>query len=112
MAYRSKTKVFVEMPTFTEAVVKHLPEDEYKEVQALLTTNPEAGHLIPGCKGLRKLRWKAEGRGKRRGVRILYYWAVRQDQILLLDLFAKNENDDLTSKQYKVLVEYVEEEYP
>jgi mRNA-degrading endonuclease RelE of RelBE toxin-antitoxin system len=76
-----------------------------------LTINPEAGVVIPGCKGLRKLRWGSKERGKRGGIRILYYWAVKYDQILLLDLFAKNENDDLTTKQYKVLMDYFEREY-
>ncbi|MEW6531825.1 MAG: hypothetical protein AB1473_13395 [Thermodesulfobacteriota bacterium] len=112
MTYREKTIVFVEMPVFTEALLKHLPDHEYREVQTLLAADPATGDLIPGCKGLRKLRWKAEGRGKRRGIRILYYWAVKQNKILLLDLFAKNESDDLTPKQYKMLTSYVRKEYP
>lgn len=112
LTYIERTKVFVEMPAFTAAVLKHVPEDQYKDLQKLLVADPEAGDVIPGCKGLRKLRWRAEGRGKRGGVRILYYWAVEQDQILLLDLFAKNESDDLTPRQYKILKAYVSEEYP
>ena len=112
MAYVKETKVFVETPVFTEAASKHLPDHEYRDLQAVLTVNPEAGVLIPRCKGLRKLRWRAKGRGKRGGIRILYYWAVRHDQILLIDLFAKNEYDDLTPKQYKALVEYVRKEFP
>lgn len=99
--------MFVESPVFTKAAVKHLPDDEFGEVQALLSAHPDAGDLIKGCKGLRKLRWKAEGRGKRGGIRILYYWWVKEDQILLLDLFGKNEADDLTEQQYKALVDYV-----
>jgi mRNA-degrading endonuclease RelE of RelBE toxin-antitoxin system len=112
LTYIKRTKVFVEVSAFTAAVLKHLPEEEYKDLQKLLAANPAAGDVIPGCKGLRKLRWRAEGRGKRGGVRILYYWAVAQEQILLLDLFAKNENDDLTPKQYKILKAYVSKEYP
>jgi mRNA-degrading endonuclease RelE of RelBE toxin-antitoxin system len=111
MTYIEKTKVFVETPVFTEEMRRNLPETEYRDIQALLTVNPEAGALIPGCEGIRKLRWRAKGRGKRGGIRILYYWAVKHDQILLLDLFAKNEDDDLTSKQYKVLVAYLRREY-
>lgn len=112
MTYIQETKVFVETQVFSEEMCKHLAEDEYRKVQALLTANPGAGSLIPGCQGLRKLRWRAKGRGKRGGIRILYYWAVKQDRILLLDLFAKSEDDDLTPKQYKALVAYVRREYP
>ncbi|MGB6068390.1 MAG: hypothetical protein WBG50_26570 [Desulfomonilaceae bacterium] len=104
--------VFVESPVFTEAALKHLPDDELSEVQRLLSARPEAGDIMKGCKGLRKLRWKAEGRGKRGGIRILYYWWVKGDQILLLDLFAKNEADDLTEKQYKALVDYIGRTFP
>ncbi len=112
MTYISCTKVFIETSVFTEARIKHLSEDEFRCVQTLLTVNPAAGDLIPGCKGLRKLRWGSGHRGKRGGIRILYYWAVKHDQILMLDLFAKNENDDLTAKQYKVLIAYLKREYP
>lgn len=107
LKYIEKRMVFVESPVFTEAALKHLPDDEFTEIQTLLSAHPEAGDLIKGGKGLRKLRWKAEGRGKRGGIRILYYWWVKEDQILLIDLFAKNEADDLTEKQYKVLVDYI-----
>jgi len=64
---------------------------------------PDAGDLIPGGGGLRKIRWSAQGRGKRGGVRVIYYWAVRQEQILMLLMYAKNERDDLTVEQLKVL---------
>lgn len=112
MTHTEYTKVFVETSIFAEARAEHLTDDEFRRIQALLTINPGAGDLIPGCKGLRKIRWGLRGRGKRGGVRILYYWAVNKDQILFLDLFAKNENDDLTSRQYKDLVAYFKREYP
>ncbi len=112
LTYTENTKVFIETSVFNEARRKHLSDDAYRDVQMSLTINPEAGDLVPGCKGLRKLRWGAERRGKRGGVRILYYWAVKQSQILFLDLFAKNENDDLTARQYKALIAYVRKEYP
>ena len=73
---------------------------------------PDAGDLIPGGGGLRKIRWSAQGRGKRGGVRVIYYWAVRQEQILMLLIYAKNERDDLTVEQLKVLRRIIEEEYP
>lgn len=61
---------------------------------------------------MRKIRWIAQGRGKRGGVRVIYYWAVKQDRILMLLMYAKNERDDLTTEQLKVLRRIIEEEYP
>jgi hypothetical protein len=111
LTYNENTKVFIEVPVFTEDATKDLPEEELRNIQALLTVNPQAGTLIPGCKGLWKLRWPGRGRGKRGGIRLIYYWAVKRDQILLLYLFPKNETEDLTPKQYKILREYVRREY-
>ncbi|MBI4962593.1 MAG: type II toxin-antitoxin system RelE/ParE family toxin [Desulfomonile tiedjei] len=105
------TKVFIEVPVFTEDARKNLREDELRAIQYVLTVNPKAGTLIPGCKGLWKLRWGAKGRGKTGGIRIIYYWAAKHDQILFLYLFPKNETEDLTTKQYKILREYVRREY-
>jgi hypothetical protein len=98
LTYIETTKVFVETPVFTEDATKELLEKELRGVQILLTINPEAGKVVPGCKGLRKLRWGVKGRGKRGGARIIYYWVAKRDQTLLLYLFPKNEIEDLTSK--------------
>jgi hypothetical protein len=65
-----------------------------------------------GSGGLRKIRWAKEGRGKRGGVRVIYYWAVSSEQILMLFMYPKGEQDDLTPAQIKMLRQIVEEEYP
>ena len=80
--------------------------------RSALVLRPDAGNLIPGGGGLRKIRWGAKGRGKRGGVRVIYYWAVKQDRILMLMMYAKNEQDNLTAEQLKVLRRIIEEEYP
>jgi len=77
-----------------------------------LVLHPDTGSVIPGSGGLRKTRWSLAGRGKRGGVRIIYYWAVVQDKILMLFMYAKNEQDDLTPEQLKVLRKLIEEEFP
>ena len=73
---------------------------------------PALGKLIKGGGGLRKVRWSAEGKGKRGGVRVIYYWAVAQDQILMLFVYPKGERADLTPSQIRALRRIVEEEYP
>jgi len=61
------------------------------------------GNLIPGNGGLRKVRWKIEGKGKRGGVRIIYYWQTVDDQIWMLYGYAKASKNDLTKDQLKTL---------
>ena len=67
--------------------------------------------MIPGTGGLRKIRWGGSGRGKRGGVRVIYYWAGAQDTILLLMMFAKNDQSDLTREQKVILRLIIEDEY-
>ncbi len=68
--------------------------------------------MIKGSGGLRKIRWAIKGRGKRGGVRVINYWAVAQEQLLMLLMYAKNERDDLSPDQLKILKKIVEDEYP
>jgi mRNA-degrading endonuclease RelE of RelBE toxin-antitoxin system len=104
--------VFLETSIFTRRVQSLLGDDEYRQLQRLLVIHPDIGALIPGSGGLRKMRWSASGHGKRGGARVVYYWAVAQDQILMLMIYAKNERADLTAEQLKALKRLVEEEYP
>lgn len=64
---------FVETRLFTKLVVEYLSDDDYAQLQRSLMTDPEAGPVIPGSGGVRKLRWGAPGRGKRGGYRVIYY---------------------------------------
>lgn len=67
--------------------------------------------MIPGSGGLRKVRWTFGGRGKRGGTRVIYYWAVGHDTLLMLYVFSKGERDDLSPLQIRALRQVVEEEY-
>ncbi|HJT78752.1 MAG TPA: hypothetical protein VJ739_16225 [Gemmataceae bacterium] len=65
---------FLETPVFTRAVAELLDDEQYRSLQVALLLRPEAGPVIRGSGGLRKLRWVLPGRGKRGGVRLIYFW--------------------------------------
>ena len=99
----------IETPIFTRKIKDVLSDDEYGKLQWALVINPEAGVVIPGGRGLRKLRWVIPGRGKRGGLRIIYYWYTRDEKIYMLLPYKKSEQEDLTKEQIKILNEYVKE---
>lgn len=101
----------VETSIFTRQVQALLSDDDYRELQLALILHPDSGAIIPGSGGLRKIRWSMQGRGKRGGVRVIYYWIDAQNKILMLFMYAKNDQEDLTPEQLKVLRKIVEEEY-
>lgn len=104
--------VIVETSIFTRRVLELLTDEDYRKLQVLLANRPSTGNLIKGSGGLRKIRWAVPGRGKRGGVRVIYYWAVEQERLLMLFVYSKNERDDLSAAQLKRLRTIIEEEYP
>ena len=103
---------FLETPVFTSRLRGLVDEDQYRALQLALLLRPEQGPLIPGSGGLRKLRWGARGRGKRGGLRLIYYWASQDQVFYMLYVYAKNEQSDLTPAQVKILRRIVREEFP
>ncbi len=103
--------IIIETPIFTKLVAGILQDDEYRLLQQALVDSPDAGAVIPGSGGLRKLRWSAEGREKRGGSRIIYYWFAGDDVVLRLYIYPKNVQDNLTPSQLRQLEAVVEEEY-
>jgi hypothetical protein len=93
--YSQDMFIFVETRLFTRLVGEYLDDDEYLALQNALTANPEAGTVIPGSGGVRKLRWATTGRGKRGGVRIIYFLKVQAAVIWMLTMYAKNETDSI-----------------
>ena len=102
---------FVETPAFSAGLRRHLDDEEYRALQLSRVLRPDQGAVIPGGAGLRKLRWRAEGRGKRGGLRIIYYWAPSHDTCLMVYVFAKNEQGDLTRQQLQLLARVAREEF-
>lgn len=100
-----------ETKVFTRQILDAGSDEEYRQLQLSLVENPELGVVITGTGGLRKVRWRAEGRGKRGGHRIIYYWAEVPSVILMLFLFPKNAQADLTPEQKRKLRMLVEQEF-
>lgn len=96
---------FVEMPWFTQRVKSRLDDESYRAFQNSLLANPEKGDVMPGCGGLRKVRFSdpSRGKGKRSGVRIIYLYVPEAFRIDLIDVYGKDEKDDLTAQEKKVL---------
>jgi mRNA-degrading endonuclease RelE of RelBE toxin-antitoxin system len=104
--------VIIETTFFTRQIRRLLSDEEYRRLQVDLVNHPEKGEIIQSSHGLRKTRWSAQGRGKRGGIRVIYYWVVKQEKILMLTAYAKNEQENLTPEQVRILRQIVESEYP
>lgn len=100
---------FIETPTFTRLLTQLLPDSEYRKLQNILLENPGAGDLIQGGGGIRKLRYALPGRGKRGGVRVIYYWKGDKDQIYMLLIYPKSKKENLNDEETAVLRSLVKE---
>jgi hypothetical protein len=101
--------IFFETPIFTRFVQSLLSDEEYRLLQMALMIQPDLGPVIQGGGGLRKVRWAQPGRGKSGGVRVIYY-LVTQDRVLMVYIYPKGKQDDLTAEQLKRLRRIIEEE--
>ncbi len=99
--------VFIETISFTKLVYTYLNEEEYSALQYVLAFHPEAGVVVPQSGGVRKLRWGMSGRGKRGGLRIIYYWKAHNDEIWMLTLYAKNEASNIPAHILKKIAEEI-----
>jgi len=99
---------FIEATAFTRNVYDYLSEDEYQGLQSYLLQYPEAGKIVPGSGGVRKLRWKMAGKGKRGGVRVIYYLKRREDEIWLLTIYSKSEVENISAHVLREIAKEIE----
>ena len=100
---------FVETKLFTRLVGELLGDDEYALLQQVLISNPALGDVIPGSGGVRKMRWGAPGRGKRGGLRVIYFLRSRQGQIWMLTLYPKNVADSIPAHVLRQIKEEIDD---
>lgn|SRR5262249_17071722 len=108
MPYNALVFNFIETKLFTRLVQEYLSDEEYGELQMLLIEQPEAGKVVPGSGGVRKLRWRAAGRGKRGGYRIIYFAKVDDRVIWMLTMYPKNVKDDIPAQVLRQIRKEVE----
>jgi len=99
--------VFIETTTFTKLVHEYLSDEEFAGLQHYLLNRPNAGAVIPGSGGVRKLRWSLEGKGKRGGIRVIYYRRVSEEEVWLITLYAKNEASTISPQILKKIAEEI-----
>jgi len=100
---------FIETRLFTKLVLDYLSDEEYSALQEALMRAPEAGPVIPGSGGVRKLRWGAPGRGKRGGYRVIYYVRRAHGVIWLLTMYPKNVAENIPAHVLRQIAKEVED---
>jgi len=98
---------FIETKLFTRLVGEYLSDDEYAALQWALASNPIAGDLVKGTGGVRKVRWGMTGRGKRGGVRVIYYARTHRGEIWMLTIYPKNVAESISANVLRQILEEI-----
>ncbi len=101
---------FIESVAFERLRAVYLEDDEYAELQEFMMQNPKAGEIVRGSGGVRKLRWRREGRGKRGGLRVIYFVRYEPNEFWMLALYAKAKQANAPAHILKQLKEAFQHE--
>ncbi|MBI3241293.1 MAG: type II toxin-antitoxin system RelE/ParE family toxin [Chloroflexi bacterium] len=96
---------FVETSAFTKLIYSYLSDNEYLGLQVFLLKYPEAGKIVPGSGGVRKLRWMMAGKGKRGGVRVIYYFKKQDNEIWMLTIYGKSDRENIPAHILRQIAE-------
>ncbi len=96
---------FIESPLFSSLLPDYLTDEEYRSLQEYLCEHSDAGDLVRGSGGVRKIRWSRTGSGKSGGVRVCYYTRNKAGQILMLVIYAKSARDSISGHILRALRE-------
>jgi mRNA-degrading endonuclease RelE of RelBE toxin-antitoxin system len=99
---------FIETVLFTKLVREYLSDEEYGQLQQALIDDPEAGAVVKASGGVRKIRWAAQGRGKRGGYRVIYFVRRTQDEIWMLTMYPKNVTDSIPGRVLRQIREEID----
>ncbi len=102
--------IFIETSIFTKILPSYLSDDEYRGLQSYLLQKPDAGVLVQGSGGVRKVRWAKAGQGKSGGIRAIYYWKKSEHEIWMLTMYSKSERATISSNILKQIVEAIDHE--
>ena len=101
---------FIEATAFTKYVYKYLSQEEYQGLQSYLLQYPEAGKVVPGSGGVRKVRWRMTGKGKSGGVRVIYYFKKQEDEIWLLTIYSKSEAENIPTHVLREIAKEIDDD--
>ena len=104
-AYSALMFTFIESSVFERILPSYLDDDEYSELQQFLIQNPDAGEVVPGSGGVRKIRWARSGTGKRGGLRVIYFVRYKPNELWMLTLYSKAKHDNVPSHILRQLLE-------
>ncbi len=110
MPYNNPVLSFIETKLFTRLVQQYLTEDEYATLQTFLSNYPDSGDVIPGSGGVRKLRWRAPGRGKRGGYRLIYFARLARGVIYMLTMYPKNVAENIPAHVLRRIRKEIEDD--
>ena len=100
--------VFIETSAFSKYLPDYLSDEDYHALQSYLMQKPDAGAIVRGTGGIRKVRWAPVGKGKRGGVRVIYYWKRPDHEIWMLTIFSKSEKSTIPSHILKQIAEAID----